>query len=218
MVCLDSKSNVNKIVNNYWYFTWYSFIASLQILCWFSSYSIFIKPIVRLFTLNKYTFITINNYPLLSVSVKEIWSKRYNHFVRGILHQNIFKPLIENGYSKQFAAFMTFFMSGVLHVYISWKQLGNGLIYTLCFFVLHGIICIAEMFVYGKKIKRRKLSNSEVVWRILITNFIFAFTLPLYVGLYVREYPEYGTIVKETIGEYAFINNYLPSLQCVYPN
>ena len=116
-------------------------------------------------------------------------------------------------------------MSGILHIFIVWKHLNDfkGMFTTFLFFVLHGIICIIESYVYprNKLHKRDDLNWYVIIIRILITNAIFALTLPLYIGLYVGEYPEIGVVLTETYGDTLYnldvFTNYLPVLSCVYP-
>lgn len=225
-VCLNTEYKVNLIINNYFYIIYYSIFIIIQILCIFHIFGAVMQLLTTIFTFRRYIATPFNNYTLLSISIKELWSKRYNLIVRDRLHRNIFKPLIHYGYSPAFAAFAAFFMSGILHVFIVWKHLNNlqGMFTTFLFFVLHGIICIMESYIYprNKLQKRDDLNWFVIIIRIMITNIIFALTLPLYIGLYVKEYPEIGVVINQTYGEpFKYLDvftNYLPVLPCVYPS
>ena len=135
--CLNDKQMVNIIVNNYWYLTYYSLIQLLVIISDICTQNA-MYGMVKLFTLNKYSWLEMNNYPLFSISITELWSKRYNQLIRTLLHQTIFKPFINYGFSKQFAAFSAFFTSGLIHVYVAHKTFKNGLINTFIFCITWG--------------------------------------------------------------------------------
>eukprot|EP01083_Nonionella_stella_P120222 360069_1 len=221
-VCLNDKHKVNMIADHYLHLVWYSLMYTFMLKATYCCIFTTTQSLVRVMTLNRYKFSEFSNYPLFSVSVREIWSKRFNYFVRSVLHQNVFMPLRESGYSATFAAFMAFFMSGVLHVYITWKQFGTGLVSTQWFFVLHGIITVCEGYVYGKR-KRHELSMMEFMVRICITNVVFAMTLPFYIGLFVMQYPKIGQLTHEMYKDtfenehVVMLMSYIPTMQCVYP-
>ena len=183
--------------------------------------------IVSLLTLNYYKWLEFNNYPLISISIRELWSKRYNQLIRTILHETIFTPSIKYGASKSFAAFLSFFVSGLIHVFVAWKTFGKGLLSTICFFILHGLATIIESFIYGKKRSyknKNKLSVIEIAMRMYITFTFFVLTLPLYIGLFIGAYPEWGINSTQDITPSDWfldprnIVNYLPKYQCFYPN
>ncbi len=133
------------------------------------------------------------------------------------LHTNIFIPLMKYGYSASISGFITFFVSGILHVFISWKQLGTGLLSS---FILHGIIIIIEPYIYPRK-RRNKLSLFEKFIRIIIVDVIFLLTLPLYIGLWVQAYPQFGKVYYSDFQFFFDITNsieyHIPKLTCVYP-
>jgi len=217
--CFDEPYKVQMVMDNYWYLVFYCCVSVTILLSSFSLYGALMQSLVRLFTLNRYQFIEYNNFALLSVSIKEFWSKRYNYFVRTMLHQNVFTPLINNGYSKYFAAFMSFIMSGLMHVFMVWKQLNNGIYPILCtiyFFCLHGIITMIEAEMYGKR-KRNQLSKTEIVIRIIITNFVFALTLPIYMGLFIEIMPELNKVHSDSKYHLDQIMSHLPTFECIYP-
>eukprot|EP01083_Nonionella_stella_P079202 217119_1 len=223
-LCLDDAQKVSIIADHYWYLTWYSFINMMQLLSILLFLSSLFTSLVRVFSFNRYTHIPFNNYPLLSVSMRETWSKRYNYWIRSILHQNVFKPLLDSGYSAAVAAFMTFVVSGLLHVFISSQffRTAYSLSSTLWFFVLHAVIIRLETYVYDTR-KRNELSTVECIVRVCLTNAIFTMTLPFYIGLWVREYPELGLLIhQENAAMFDNENiiammNFLPKMQCVYP-
>ena len=80
-----------------------------------------------------------------------------------------------------------------------WKHLKTKIISTQCFSMLYGIIIIIESYFYDKMMENRnKFTFYVIVVKIMVTNVIFALTLPLYVGLYLQKFPQYGIIVSET--------------------
>eukprot|EP01083_Nonionella_stella_P078574 215110_1 len=223
--CLNDATKVEMIAGDYLYVVYYTVVFTIYVLIILLNIAIGFQTITRCLTLNRYEWIRYNNYPMLSISVKECWSKNYNYLPRCLLHQHVFTPLVERGYPYSFAALMCFVMSGLLHVYVQWKQVNYGLVSTFCFFVLHGVITIVETYVYGKR-ERNELSTIELVLRICVTNIIFALTLPLYLGLVINQYPKYGLIIDEQYQDTfksQFVQSlmpYLPSLKpmCTYPH
>ena len=221
--CLNDKEIVNIICNNYLYLCYYSLI---QLLCIISDICTqnAMYGIIKLFTLNRYKWLEMNNYPLFSISITELWSKRYNQLIRTLLHQTIFIPFINYGFSKQFAAFSAFFASGLLHVYVAYKTFGYGLINTLIFFVLHGTATVIESIIYGKERNYRnrdKFGVMEIMLRVIITMTFFVLTIPLYIGLFIQAYPEWGINngskgVSNIYGVNEVVKM-LPDFECYYP-
>ena len=226
--CLFNESIVTEISNNYLYLVYYSTIQVLIVICGIGGQNI-IYAIVRLITLDHYKWLEFNNYPLFSISITQLWSKRYNQLIRTLLHQSIFTPAINYGISKQLSAMLAFFVSGLMHVYVAQKTFGHGKIRTLWFFILHGFATVIESFVYKKsKVKNGIRSNSGSLSigarlnRIIITMTFFIMTLPLYMGLFVEGYPEYGkhsgTQEKSSVDVLNQIVDVLPNVGCYYPN
>jgi Membrane bound O-acyl transferase family len=57
--------------------------------------------------------------PLMqSQSLTELWSKKWNKLVEGVLKRGVYLPLRKSGYSKNLAALSTFLASGLFHEWL----------------------------------------------------------------------------------------------------
>eukprot|EP01084_Bolivina_argentea_P317085 549712_1 len=223
MKCLSTKEKVELLSNNYFYFTFYCWLMTLlgPILL-LPNLLAFNDTLIKLFTLNRYEGIIMNNYPLLALSIKELWNKRYNQWIRIFLRENIFIPLISYGVSKSFAAFIVFFISAMFHSWISWKWVQNlyWVLSTFIFFILHGFATILESFMFGKDIKNSNMFI-DVIIRYAWTISFFIFSSPLLFGQIIENFVEITDIVWKFQSQFIPYNNtivdYVETYKCIYP-
>lgn len=86
----------------------------------------------------------IQSVPLLSTSVREFWSKRWNRPVSGWLNRFVFIPVVRTRglIAGLFAAFL---VSGALHGWMFYVAVGlKGAVMATLFFVLQALFVIAE--------------------------------------------------------------------------
>lgn len=160
------------------YFTsvMYSSIFYLWVVC--GNYQPdFLVALLPLLTGGRYEILTFNNYPFLSTSPRQFWSKRYNLVVRALLRDAVFLPARSNGFSPEAASFFAFLVSGVLHLYVAQVTFLRGAVSALVFFLLHWILCLLPV---PKK-------DTFSVPHILFTFGLIALTTPLYLGLFLSE-------------------------------
>lgn len=140
--------------------------------------------LVRLLTRQKYTVLDFNDYPFLSTSVREFWSRRYNLLVSTLLKESIFDPLRRSfGFSSSVAAFSSFLMSGLLHGHVALAGFGVSSPFpAFLFFLLQGIACCIEV--------KCPFSPPKFVQWILTQSFLLV-TSPLYLGLFTRVGPKF---------------------------
>lgn len=198
-----------KLVGNHWIVRWLitcqpvdSYLRIIMI-CFMVLTSSYIQDIqngiVRLITRDKYGIQTINQYPLLSTSVREFWGKRYNRLAGSVFRECVFRPLHDHLCSPEIASLVTFFLSGLLHAHINVVVLDDiTTIYpTVCFFILNSIFC---------SIEKKLLSNMSVGSRWLCTFMFLLLTLPLFVSSYSRQ----GSMYFEKNVPPLFDSGYIP--------
>ncbi|CAM4877537.1 unnamed protein product [Rotaria socialis] len=132
---------------------------------------------VRLITLNKYSLLEFNDYPILSKSLREFWGRRYNRLVSSLLKEAIFKPIHHLPYSSALiAALASFFISGLLHAHVAVAGFGApSPLPAFLFFLLHGCACCIETICPFTPPK---------LFGILLTQCFLLITAPLYAGLF----------------------------------
>jgi hypothetical protein len=122
--------------------------------------------------------------PLLSTSLREMWSARWNLIVKDVLHKAVFTIIVKNlQMSPVFASVMTFFMSALYHEIIAFTILEEFSWLNLLFFTLHGFICVIESFVPRPYLIPAKLWRSLGWFYVLV---VFLFTGPLFMNPFVR--------------------------------
>ncbi|CAF3458548.1 unnamed protein product [Rotaria socialis] len=128
--------------------------------------------IVRIATQDKYTLESYTDSPILSLSLGEFWGQRYNRIVHKVLREAIFEPIRSELSSSNIAGFMTFIVSGLLHVHVCIAVFQNtsSAFPTFMFFIIHGIGCCLEKIM---KIKFPKF----IRW--IITHIFILITSPL---------------------------------------
>ena len=193
-IFFDLVSGITKLILNHWIFRWLinceaseNHARSIMVAFWIlmSSHMSDIQiAFVRLVTRDRYTLLSISNYPLFSQSLREFWGRRYNRLTSTVFNESIFKPIKQYSSSPVIASLVTFIISGLLHAHIVLIDFnGRQSIWpTFGFFFLHGILCCAESYW-------RIRLPAPVGW--LVTHLILFFTLPLCMSPYTRQGPAY---------------------------
>ena len=73
--------------------------------------------LVRLITRDRYILQSFTNFPILSKSLREFWSRRYNQLVSSVFRESVFQPIRSYSSSPTIAALTVFILSGLLHVH-----------------------------------------------------------------------------------------------------
>lgn len=193
LMCLPSETLPLPYVTSIQYcFAFFIYI------CCCNSTSDFLVALAPVVTLGQYEVVPFNNFPFVSTSPREFWSKRYNLIVRTFLHTSVFSPLQTRGFSAASASFASFFVSGLLHVYCAETTFRTGGLSTMCFFLLHGLLCL----VPGP---RRGSSVFVTLTAIIITLIVVSVLAPLYLGLFLSQGTKYLTVNprdKELLAEW----------------
>jgi hypothetical protein len=90
------------------------------------------------------------NWPVLSESVSEFWSKRWNLAFRDITHRFLFRPLAARGFARG-GLVAVFVFSGVVHDLVISLPAGGGYGLPTLYFVLQGIALLIERSKFGKR-------------------------------------------------------------------
>ena len=188
-IIFDLLSGIMKLILNHWLFRWIvscepsenyarSIMVSLLILTG-SHMSDILIAVVRFVTRDKYTLLSISNYPLFSQSLREFWGRRYNRLTSTVFNESIFKPVKQYLLSPLIAAMITFIISGLLHAHIVLVDFNGtqSILPTFGFFFLHGILCCAEAYFTIRL-------SAPVGW--LVTHLVLFVTLPLCMSPYTR--------------------------------
>lgn len=136
--------------------------------------------LVRILTRETYTVETYCDFPLLSVSLREFWGRRYNRIVQTVLKESLFEPIRLECSSSTIGALSTFIISGILHVHV-WYTAFNGeasMFSAFMFFLLHGIACSIEA---NLKMKIPK----PIGW--IITQTFLLITSPLLIKPFIQK-------------------------------
>jgi hypothetical protein len=110
-------------------------------------------------------------YPFLPTSLHDFWSRRWNIYVKSILHRIAFIALPKlTGFSEKSnlrvisAGFFAFFVSGLLHEFmftVSMDRWSGGK--NMCFFLIHGLFVGIELGFRGL-LKRKQLLPPVIGW------------------------------------------------------
>lgn len=193
-VVFDLISGIVKLILNHWIIRWLSncepsenyarsMMACFSILTASHTSDITIA-FVRLLSRDKYTLLSMSNFPLFSKSLREFWGRRYNRLASSVFHEAIFTPVKQYLSSPAIAALAAFIFSGLLHAHIALVVLNDtqAVWTTLAFFVLHGILCCAESYLSIPL-------PAPLGW--FLTHMILFFTLPLCTGPSTRNGPAF---------------------------
>ena len=193
-IIFDLVSGIIKLILNHWIFRWLvnceasenharSIMVAFSILMGSHMSDIQIA-FVRLVTRDKYTLLSISNYPLFSKSLREFWGRRYNRLTSTVLNESIFKPIKQYLSSPVIASLVTFSVSGLLHAHIVLIDFSGtqSILPTFGFFFLDGILCYVESYLAIRL-------PAPLGW--LLTHSILFFTLPLCMSPYTRQGPAY---------------------------
>lgn len=129
--------------------------------------------------------ITAFNNPMLgSRSPTDMWARRWNMQMHGVLKRAFFLPLVKRGTPKQLAGFATFVASAAYHEVqfrLSFPRTytwGQGSI----FFLVQGLICIAENALYCAA--PRIGDSLPVPVKVLLTTLLMIMTSELFVSIW----------------------------------
>lgn len=149
-----------------------------------------LNGVVTLLTVGRYSVVSFTNYPLLSTSISDFWSRRYNLQFHTVLHRNVFLPLQSAvGLSPFAAGIVTFFVSGLLHGYIAHVTFPSCRCSFLLFFLLHGVGCAADRKLFGGRGKA--LSPGSGVLRAAVTPVCLSLTSALLLGAMKEGMPQW---------------------------
>ena len=193
-IIFDLVSGITKMVLHHWMFRWIvnceaaenharSVMVAFMILM-STNMSDFQTAVVRLVTRDKYTLLSISNYPLLGTSLRDFWGRRYNRLTSTVFNESIFKPIKQYSSSPLIASLVVFSVSGLMHAHIFFIDFNGAYSVwpTFGFFFLHGILCCTESYLSIRL-------PAPLGW--LMTYSILYFTLPLCTGPYTRQGPAY---------------------------
>ncbi len=196
-IIFDLVSGSIKLILNHWIVRWLancepsenyarSIMACFLVLT-SSHMSDIVIAFVRLVTRDKYTLLSINNYPLFSKSLREFWGRRYNRLASAVFNECIFKPVKRYLSSPAIASLATFIVSGLLHVHVAIIAFNDtqSILPTFGFFFLHGILCCAESYLPVPL-------PAPLGW--LMTHLILFITLPLFTGPSTRQGPAFFSL------------------------
>ena len=183
-----------KMIINHWIVRWlincepsenYPRMIMVSIMILTSTFlSDFHISLVRFVTRDRYTLLSINNYPLLSKSLREFWGRRYNRLTSTVFHESIFQPVQSYLSSSTIAALTTFIFSGLLHAHIASVLINDtqSIVSTFTFFLLQGIACCLEKHLVIRL-------PAPLGW--LATYLFLLVTIPLCMAPYTRLGPAY---------------------------
>ena len=133
------------------------------------------------------------NYPILSQSLREFWSQRYNLFFTRSAHFMLFKPLTTNAnpftktnkpVSPTIASFLTFLYSGLFHAHLAILTFGGSgvdAMITFSFFLLHAAGCTFERYIFPK-------SSRKSWWRSAVVLGFVVVTAPMVLSLHPEKF------------------------------
>jgi hypothetical protein len=150
------------------------YIAMILTGCWVNDA---ISCLVSIVSLGYYEVLTFLHYPILSNSLKDFWGRNYNRVTHNLLKECVYIPAQNyGGWSKPTARYLTFAVSGLMHVYTDYFVFGGGYWRTMAFFMLQPVwIDVEDVFtIPGGR-----------------THLFFWLSSFLYLGLFVEVLPEF---------------------------
>jgi len=139
------------------------------------------------------------NNPLLeSRSFKETWGTRWNLPVNALLKRTIYIPLRKSGiFNQQFAAALTFFVSGLLHEYnfsmhnhrSSGYQLGE----VTVFFLVMQLLIVGESWIWKQSPEWVQIAISRLP-SVVISTFLTLMVSGLAERYFLRSWFESGMV------------------------
>lgn len=145
-----------KLLMNHWLYQWLlkcpgndSYVRLSMYFIFALSYT-FLSDVqsvfVRLITGNKYMLLPSLNFPLLSLSLRDFWGKRYNQLVSTVFRESIFHPVRQYISSTTLVSLLVFLISGLLHLHLIYAMFKDFRSFgsTISFFILHGLACAIE--------------------------------------------------------------------------
>lgn len=155
----DIVSASVKLILNHWIYRWLLTCNGSDSYARLIMFSIFVltytflsemqSVIVRIVTRDKYMLKSLTNFPLLSVSLREFWGRRYNQLIGTIFRESIFKPVLQRLSSPTISALLVFIVSGLLHIHLAYINFQDhrAAASNMLFFLLHGVACTIEAHI-----------------------------------------------------------------------
>lgn len=151
--------------------------------------------IANLFSFGRYR-VTYNNYVVLSDSICDFWSRRYNVFIRTFLHETVFLPARKVlKLSANASVLATFTMSGLLHSYVAYVTFGHGILRSFTFFLVHGLACLADNYAAQKY-------RIPTILRGALVPLLLGLTQPLYPALFIEAMPDWLNASRPTTPQF----------------
>lgn len=138
--------------------------------------------------------VPLMNWPILSTSVSEFWSRRWNLAFRDLTHRYVFRPLAAKVGAAS-ALWIGFVLSGIVHDVVISLPAGGGYGLPTLFFVIQAVAISMERSHFGKSIG---LGRGAIGW--LFTLAVLLLPVPLLFHEAFREnvaLPFLATIDKE---------------------
>ncbi|CAG8763703.1 9553_t:CDS:2, partial [Dentiscutata erythropus] len=138
------------------------------------------------------------NFPFISTSPRDFWSRRWHVVLREIFVDLGYDPVKSlfgkhKKFVKIFGTLSAFFVSGLLHEHIVYCMWGTRPGEQMIFFLSHGLLLIlwevVEGFLVGNGIVINEVKDSWGIWlfKLVLFNTIAIFTIPLFMEPYLRK-------------------------------
>lgn len=122
-------------------------------------------------------------YPLLTTSPRDFWSKRWNRLCRKYFHVIIFKPIVNHTHSPTLAGIVIFLISGLMHDYLNYVSMGDISFDSTIYFLIHGTACSIQVYLQ----RRYAIFNTVpafIAWT--LNSIFFVATAPIFFAPYIR--------------------------------
>ncbi|HVT82782.1 MAG TPA: MBOAT family protein, partial [Phycisphaerae bacterium] len=136
------------------------------------------------------------NQPILSVSVAEFWSFRWNTAFRHLSHQLLFRPVARR-IGPRAATLATFAASGVLHDFVISFPAGKGFGLPTAYFLLQAVGLLFERSGAGRRCLRHRLAARCFTIAIVALPAPLLFHPPFVTGVFVPFMVAIGALPRE---------------------
>ncbi|CAF3009687.1 unnamed protein product [Rotaria socialis] len=125
---------------------------------------------------------TFPAFPFTSCSIREFWSRRWNLFVKHLLHRISFIVIpnwvgVSQTMSNTIRGLISFVLSGILHELLFVMSTGQWSGKNLAFFLLHAVLVTIEI-IWDRR--RRTVQSTQQFFRWLQTMAVMLITSPLF--------------------------------------
>jgi hypothetical protein len=147
---------------------------------------------VPVLSFGRLSFLSFNNFPMLSSSLSDFWGARYNLLISNYLRKLIYTPLRVRGFAPPFSIFSTFVVSGLLHAYVAYFafEAEDRLFRSFIFFSLHGAAVVGEKYLPRVFPSLAPLLQHPIFQRIFFVGF-FCLTFRFYPSLFIESMPQW---------------------------